>query len=76
MASICCSPPESLVPCAVLAALAQVGEHLVDLVDAHAALADPRRQHQVLLDGEAGEDGALLGAVADPQVRDPVGGPR
>ena len=34
------------------APLLEVGEQLVDLLDAHAALGDHGRQHQVLLDGE------------------------
>ncbi|MDT4857969.1 hypothetical protein FQZ97_924150 [compost metagenome] len=57
-----------------MAALGEVGEHGVDLVDRHAL---PRalelgRQHQVFFAGEAGEDAALFGAIADAQVRDAV----
>ena len=71
MASICCSPPDSLVPW-LRAPLLQVGEQPVDLVDAHAAFGDLGRQRQVLRDVEAGEDAALLRHVADAGARDPV----
>ena len=50
----------------------RLGNIVVDLVDAHAAAGHRRRQHQVLLAGQAGEDAALLGAVADAQVGDAV----
>ena len=52
--------------------LKQVGEQLIDLGDAHAALGYLRRQHQVLLDVEAGEDAALLGHIAQPGLSDPM----
>ena len=55
-------------------ALLQVGEHRVDLLDAHAALGQRGRQQQVLFGRQAGEDAALLGAVADAQPRDAVRG--
>jgi hypothetical protein len=44
----------------------------VDLLDAHAALPERRRQHQVLLGRERREDAALLGAVAEAEAGDPV----
>ena len=52
MASICCSPPESLVPWLARRSF-EVREERVDLVDAQAALGDDRRQHQVLLHRQA-----------------------
>ena len=48
MASICCSPPESFVPWLVRAPGGS--GTAVDLLDAHAALRDQRRQEQVLVD--------------------------
>ena len=50
----------------------QVGKHRVDLVERHAAAAHLRRQQQVFLGGQAGEDAALFRAVADAQPRDAV----
>src|SRR3546814_10314280 len=52
------------------AALLQVREQLVNLLDREAALAHPRREHQVLLDRETGEDTALLRAVGDAAAGD------
>ena len=43
-----------------------------EMAKAEAALPDLRRQREILLHREAREDRALLGAVADPQVRDAV----
>ena len=54
------------------AAFAQVGEQAVDLVERHAAWRHFRRQQQVFLAVEAGEDAALLGAVADAELGDAV----
>ncbi len=56
------------------APLGEVGEDGVDLVDAHAARLHHRRQQQILLDREAGEDAALLRAPGDAAPRDVVGG--
>src|SRR3546814_12259411 len=55
------------------AALVEVGEHFVELVQAHAAAAYRGRQQQVFLDAQAGEDAALFRAVADAQPRNLVG---
>ena len=60
--------------CPGCAAARQVRKDRVDLVDAHAARPHHRRQQQILLDIEAGEDAALLRAIADPEPGDPVGG--
>ena len=54
------------------APLVEVREERVDLLDAHAALRDLGRQHQVLGDVEAREDAALLGHVAEPGLGDLV----
>ena len=59
-------------PAGAGAALLQVREHRVDLVEAHAARGHRRWQQQVLLAAQAGEDAALLGAVAQPELRDAV----
>ncbi len=42
----------------------------MDPVHRQPALPDTRRQHQVFLDAERGEDAAFLGAERDPQARD------
>src|SRR3546814_17823159 len=55
------------------AALLEVGEQLVDLLDAEAALAHLRRQHEVLLHREAREDAPLFGAVGDAAAGDGAG---
>ena len=55
-------------------AFLQVREHRVDLVQAHAALGQRGRQHQVLFAGQAREDAALFRAVAQPQACDAVRG--
>ena len=70
MASICCSPPDS-VPASWVAALGQAGQHLVDVL---ALLLDPgalsplrpRADLEVALDGEAAEHPAALGHHHDP----------
>jgi hypothetical protein len=72
IASICCSPPESFVPW-LRKPLLEIREELEDLRDRQSALAHDRRQQQVLLDVEAREDPALLRAVRDAALRDPVG---
>src|SRR6266545_2721708 len=54
------------------APLLQVREHRVDLVHGHAARPDRRQDREVLLGGERREDAALLRAVADAEVDDPV----
>src|SRR5690606_31268277 len=46
-------------------ALPQIREHLQHRLAAQPTLADLRRQHQVLVHGEAGEDAPLLGNIAD-----------
>ena len=78
MASICCSPPDS-VPPGLVAPLGQqreVLEHLVQqlllarLADAGAVEAGA----QVLHDGEQLEDAAVLGHVGDAEPGDLVGG--
>ena len=51
--------------------LAKLGEEVVDEVVAGRAV--PNREAQVLLDGEPGEDVAVLGHVADAAAHDPVG---
>src|ERR1019366_6860933 len=55
-------------------ALAQVRKHRIDLLDAHAAGGQRRRQDQVLLGRQAGEDAALLRAIAQTEARDPMRG--
>ncbi len=52
-----------------LAHLFQVREHAVNLVKAHAVLADARRQHEIFLDIEARENAALFRAIADAAER-------
>ncbi|MNY53831.1 hypothetical protein D3C86_1896270 [compost metagenome] len=54
----------------------QVGEHVVDLGQRHAAAqgAHDWRKQQVFFARQAGEDAAFLGAIADAQVGDLVGG--
>src|SRR6266404_4863922 len=52
IASICCSPPDSLVP-----------------------WLRRRRQQQVLLDIEAGENAALFRAIGDAELGDAIGRP-
>src|SRR5215472_4668146 len=53
-------------------ALLQIGEQLEDLLDCQPALLDLRRQQEILLDVEAGEDSALLGTDRDAEPRDAV----
>src|SRR5713226_6362077 len=53
-------------------ALRKVGEDRIDLRDAHAARAHDRRQQQILLDVEAGEDAALFRAIGDAGLSDTV----
>src|SRR5205807_3772748 len=50
-------------------ALPEIGKQLVDLRERHAAVADLRRQQQVFLDVEAGEDASLLRTDGDAQAR-------
>ena len=57
-----------------LAPLPEVGEHGVDIFDAHAAAAHNRRQQQVFLGRQAGEDAALFRAVANAQPGNALGG--
>src|SRR3954451_2135268 len=52
--------------------LAQAGKNFENLLDAHPARAHDGGQHQILLDIEAGEDAAFLGAIGDAEPRDPV----
>ena len=54
-----------------VAALRQVGEHGVDLVDRHAFVAalEGGRQQQVFFGRQARKNAALFGAIADAQVR-------
>src|SRR5688572_23896648 len=47
-------------------AIAQIREQLEDRLERQPPWLNPRGQHEVLLDGEAGEDAALLGAERDP----------
>src|ERR1043165_9034555 len=54
--------------------LLEVGKQLEDRRHRQAAGPDHRRQHEVLLDVEAGEDAALLGADRDAEPRAPVRG--
>jgi hypothetical protein len=65
MASICCSPPESLVP--------WIRKQLEHLLHRKAAGSDLRRQHQVLLHVEARENAALLRAERDAEACDAIG---
>src|SRR5690606_39056919 len=53
-------------------ALEQVREELVDLLEAHTVARHDRRQGEIFLDGEAGEDAALLGNEADAGPGDAV----
>jgi hypothetical protein len=75
IASICCSPPDSLVPW-LRRRSNRFGKERVDLVEPEPARPHHRRQQQILLDIEAGEDAALLGAIADAEPGDPVRGKR
>src|SRR6267142_5356722 len=50
--------------------LFQVREELVDRVEAETPGTDRRRQQEVLLDGEAREDAALLRTEGEPEPRD------
>src|SRR5438445_9849336 len=52
--------------------ITEVREEAVDRVEPQPAGTHDRRQQEVLLDGEAREDAALLRAEGDPQARDPV----
>jgi hypothetical protein len=70
IASICCSPPESLVPQPVL----EVRKQFEDLVERETAAGDDRRQQQVFPHVEAGEDAAFLRAEGNAEPRDAVGG--
>src|SRR5580700_9246483 len=56
------------------AALLQVRKQGVDLVDRHTAGSHDRRQQQVLLDVEAGEDAALLRAIGDSEPGNAIRG--
>ena len=56
------------------AALPQVREDRIDLVDRHAARQYHRREQQVFLDVEAGEDAALFRTIGDAEAGDAVGG--
>src|SRR3989442_5621857 len=53
--------------------LPEVGEEPVDRVDPEPAGPDHRRQQEILLDGEAREDPALLRAEREAEPRDAVG---
>ena len=64
IASICCSPPDSLRALARAAARAGSGTARRSASTAMPPRLHHRRQQQVLLDAEAGEDAALLRAVA------------
>src|SRR5712675_1877458 len=54
-------------------ALLQIGKQLENLLYREAAGVDLRREQQVLVDIEAREDAALLGAECDAEARDAVG---
>ncbi|MNR28916.1 hypothetical protein D3C85_1462650 [compost metagenome] len=56
-----------------MAALLEIREQRVDLVDAQAARAQHRRQQQVFLRAEAGENAAFLGAIGHAQARNGLG---
>src|SRR5580704_178501 len=56
------------------AALPQIWEDRIDLVDRHAARHYHRRKQQVFLDVEAGEDAALFRTIGDAEAGDAVGG--
>ena len=70
IATICCWPPES-VPARCAAALAQLGEQVVDEVVARVVVA--LGEAQVLLHREPREDVAVLGHVPDAAPHDRVG---
>src|SRR5262245_57739086 len=53
--------------------LREIGEHGEHIVAGEAARADRRRQHQVLLDAQAGKDAAFFGAIGDAEPGDVAG---
>ena len=70
MASICCSPPDSLCrgsPCAH-----EAPGRLVDPLETPAVVVDDGRQREVLGDGQRGIDPAVVGNPADAQPRPAV----
>ncbi len=52
--------------------LLEVRKQLVDIAQVHAALHQGRRQEEIFLAAQAGEDATLLGAIADSMARDLV----
>ena len=70
IASICCSPPESLVPWLEPAARLRLGNSSKMRSSAKPARPHLRRQQQIFLDVEAGENAALLRAERDAGARD------
>ena len=70
IASICCSPPDSLVPWLAPSRSLQIGKQFEDALERKPARPDHRRQQQIFLDIEAGEDAALLRAERDAGARD------